>query len=148
MGKITKQAQRILNDVTNFFMGTYRTNTLEITKAAEYIWGLAWGLYGDAVGEMPPIMFNNRLKSTAGRAFMLTAYNRANFPDLIERVELSKKLYENNQNAFLSDIIRHELGHFIAFRVFNEENHGKAWREVMNALGDENPSLLTKEVLK
>ena len=119
-----------------------------VIKTAEDIWAQAQAFYGDAIGELPPIMFNNRLKSTAGRAFMLVAYNRANFPDLIERVELSKKLYENNQNAFLSDIIRHELGHFIAFRVFNEENHGKAWREVMNALGDENPSLLTKEVLK
>lgn len=119
-----------------------------VIKTAKDIWAQAQALYGNEVGELPPIMFNNRLKSTAGRAFMLVAYNRANFPDLIERVELSKKLYENNQNAFLSDTIRHELGHFIAFRVFGEENHGKKWREVMNALGDENPSLFTKEVLK
>lgn len=119
-----------------------------VIKTAENIWAQAQALYGNAIGEMPCIMFNNRLKSTAGRACMLVAYNRANFPDMVERIELSRKLYENNREAFLSDIIRHELGHFIAFRVFNEENHGKAWREVMNALGDENPSLLTKEVLK
>ena len=119
-----------------------------VIKTAEDIWAQAQALYGNGIGELPPIMFNNRLKSTAGRAFMLVAYNRANFPDLIERVELSKKLYENNREAFLSDTIRHELGHFIAFRVFGEENHGKKWREVMNALGDENPSLFTKEVLK
>ena len=87
------------------------------------------------IGKMPVIEMNSRLTSCGGRAFMLTPKNKLNFPDLIEKIDFSCYLMEKDYAEYQREIIPHELAHFIAFRVYGEQNHGKAFVDVMQQLG-------------
>ena len=87
------------------------------------------------IGAMPKVEMNSRLTSCGGRAFMLTPKNKLNFPDMVERVDFSCYLMERNPEEYRLETIPHELSHFIAFRVYGEENHGKAFKFVMQKLG-------------
>ena len=83
------------------------------------------------------VEFNNRLTSTAGRAFYETG-----------RIELSKKLYEQNVEAFFADTIPHEFCHLVAYRAFNECGHGPMWKHVMRTMGYEPTRCHSYEVQK
>jgi SprT protein len=79
--------------------------------------------------ERPRVVFNGRLRKTAGRAIYMD-----------NKVELSKKLYEENTEAFWADTIPHEFAHIVTHLIWGCENvthHGKEWKSVMKAYGIE-----------
>jgi len=80
--------------------------------------------YGKRVGKMPELYFNNRLRTTAGRAHI-----NGNI------VELATKLVPEFPQEYIKVIIPHELAHIVAYRVFGEENHGLPWKQIMANMG-------------
>lgn len=98
-------------------------------------WQKAYGIWGDKIGQMPLVKMNARLTATAGFAYMLTANNKTVRPPIIERVEYSCFLMLHNWDDFLKQTVPHECAHFIALRVYGDENHGKGFKYVMQKLG-------------
>ena len=86
-------------------------------------WNEAIEKFGNGIGEMPAVKMNARLTSTAGRAFIENDY-----------IDLSCYLMENNQEYFAKDTIPHELAHMIAWRLYKDRGHGKAWKYVAYTL--------------
>jgi SprT protein len=87
----------------------------ELRAKAKALWGM----------DIPySVEFNNRLTSTAGRAFYESG-----------RIELSRKLYEANVQGFFADTIPHEYSHIVAWVVYGERGHGAMWKLVMYKLG-------------
>lgn len=72
----------------------------------------------------PPIKLNNRLKTTAGRAFLEHNY-----------VDLSVELFWEYTEEFTQDTIPHELAHIAAYKVFGDEGHGNGWRTTLQRAG-------------
>ena len=73
---------------------------------------------------VPKVILNNRLKTTAGHAFLELHY-----------IDLSPELlWEHTQN-FVEDTIPHEVGHLVAYIVHGDEGHGKGWKSVMAKAG-------------
>lgn len=105
-----------------------------IAKVKE-TWQKAYNIWGVGVGAIPVVEMNARLTSTAGRAFMLTAKNKQDFPNMVERMDFSCFLMQNNWNDFLAQTVPHECAHFIALRIYSDENHGKGFKYVMQELG-------------
>lgn len=99
---------------------------LEIAQtAADKAWLLFCRIYPQ-VGKMPKIIFNNRLKTTAGRC------------DYAARVvDLSPSLMRENVKEFCNTIIPHELAHQVAFDVYGDTGHGPDWKSVMVVYGIE-----------
>lgn len=99
---------------------------LEIAQAAaDKAWLRFRKLYAK-LGTMPRIVFNNRLKTTAGRC------------DYSERlIDLSTSLMRENVAEFCNTIIPHELAHQVAFDVYGDTGHGPDWKSVMIAYGIE-----------
>ncbi len=118
-------------------MATY--DKIKMQKTAQGIaatwWEKAFGIWGAKIGTMPKIEMNSRLTSCGGRAFMLTARNAISHPDMIEKADFSCYLMERNPYTYRHEVIPHELAHFIALRVYGEENHGHGWKYVMQELG-------------
>lgn len=75
------------------------------------------------IGARPAVKLNKRLTATAGRAFLDHDY-----------MDLSVYLFERNIKDFCEDTIPHELAHFIAWRVYKDKGHGKAWKWVAHTL--------------
>jgi predicted SprT family Zn-dependent metalloprotease len=101
-------------------------------------WNKAYSIWGNKIGVCPPVKFNKRLTKTAGRAFMLIPKNAINFPYMKEEIDFSLKLFMDNVENYHTNIIPHELAHFIAFRVYSETNHGMPWKKVCQMLGCSN----------
>lgn len=102
------------------------TELLEIAQAAaDKAWLRFVKLY-PRVGAMPKIIFNNRLKTTAGRCDYAT-----------RTVDLSTSLMRENVKEFCDTIIPHELAHQVAFDIYGDSGHGNAWKSVMIAYGIE-----------
>jgi SprT-like family len=95
-----------------------------IEAAHDRAWLRFRELYGNKVGKKPTIERNNRLRTTAGRAFLHD-----------NKIDISTKLLLEFPSHFAKDTIPHEGAHFVAYRVFGEENHGKPWKAVMAAIG-------------
>ena len=76
------------------------------------------------IGQIPEVRLNKRLTSTAGRAFIEDGY-----------IDLSVYLLGRNTDYFKRDTIPHELCHMIAWRVYGDRGHGKAWKYVMQQMG-------------
>lgn len=72
----------------------------------------------------PPIKLNNRLKTTAGRAFFEANY-----------IDLSPELFWEHTENFTQDTIPHELAHIAAYRVFGDEGHGTGWKMTLQRVG-------------
>lgn len=70
------------------------------------------------------VHMNNRLTSTAGRAFYETG-----------RLEFSTKLYAANEEQFLLDTVVHEFAHVVSWELFATRGHDANWKSVMNTLG-------------
>jgi predicted SprT family Zn-dependent metalloprotease len=87
-------------------------------------WNTLEGSFGKGVGKLPAGKWNTRLRSTAGRAIIEKGY-----------IELSSKLFQVYPEGFIIDIIPHELAHIAAYRVFQDDGHGKGWHSMMDALG-------------
>lgn len=72
----------------------------------------------------PPIKLNNRLKTTAGRAFFEENY-----------IDLSTELFWEHTENFTQDTIPHELAHIAAYKVFGDEGHGMGWKMTLQRVG-------------
>lgn len=95
--------QRILNKIC------------ELQEACQQLYGRTFQV---------TVKMNNRLTSTAGRAFYTTG-----------ELEFSTSLYNANVEAFLEDTVVHEFAHVAAFVLYGEKGHGPMWKNVMQALG-------------
>lgn len=102
-------------------MAKYNIPVLQafVERHAKDYWIAARRLFGDKIGAMPAIKINARLTSTAGRAFLEQGY-----------CDFSAYLLNNNLDYFAADTIPHELCHHIAWRLYGEDGHGKAWKQV------------------
>jgi SprT protein len=74
--------------------------------------------------DVPLIRYNKRLKTTAGRAFLTKNY-----------IDLSNEMLWQHGEKFIAEIVPHELGHMVAYKVFKDEGHGQGWHFVMQVLG-------------
>lgn len=74
----------------------------------------------------PFLVYNNRLKTTAGRCF---------FDKGQAKIDLSTSLLWKHQQEFKNEIIPHEVAHDIAYKLFQDEGHGPDWKRVMISLG-------------
>ena len=90
---------------------------------AKYWWDKAYSIWGDKIGIMPTVIINARLTATAGRAFLQD--NKCDF---------SAYLLDRDMDYFAKDTIPHELAHHIAYRLFKDRGHGKAWKDTALAL--------------
>ena len=70
----------------------------------------------------PIVKLNNRLKTTAGRAWYEENY-----------IELSTELLCEHPAHFATDTIPHELAHIAAWHIFKDPGHGKGWKTVIAA---------------
>ena len=100
--------------------------TLKAFAIASKFWEYAKQEYvkkGYDIGDMPAVVMNPRLTSTAGRAFNCNS-----------KIDLSCYLFERNEKHFIIDTIPHELCHIIACRCFDSTGHDGAWYAVVNYL--------------
>jgi SprT protein len=74
----------------------------------------------------PVVTLNNRLKTTAGRAFI---------EDVPQRIDLSTDLFTQYTDRMISDTIPHELAHLVAYTVYGDSGHGKGWKSVVAHMG-------------
>lgn len=74
----------------------------------------------------PKVKLNNRLKTTAGRAWIDKAP---------QYIDLSTELFWEYTEQFLCDTIPHELAHLVAYTVYGDEGHGKGWYSVLERMG-------------
>lgn len=106
-----------------------RTTTLQVLadRSAHETWAILHNLYPNVLNNITPrVIFNNRLKTTAGRAFL------EKDPQYID---LSTELMEQYPEEFCRVIIPHELAHIAAYNVYNDHGHRKGWKTIMNQLG-------------
>lgn len=102
-------------------------------KAAIMYWQRAWGIYGDSIGKLPPIILNSRLRTTAGNAYLNV--KGMGIQPKGERVELNLRMLHKYHVEFKQDTIPHELAHFIAYRVYGSRGHDKHFYGVCEKLG-------------
>lgn len=76
----------------------------------------------------PKVKYNKRLKTTAGRAHI------EEFPAF---VELSHSLLWEHPIEMVNVTLPHELAHVAAWIIFEDGGHGKGWKTVMRAIGQE-----------
>ena len=93
-------------------------------SVAVYWWNHCTRIFGVSIGKMPTVEMNARLTATGGRAFLKEG-----------RMDFSCFLMERNYKEFRDQIIPHELCHFIAYRLFHDDGHGKPWKWCMMRLG-------------
>lgn len=88
-------------------------------------WNHARNIFGAAaIGEMPKIVMNNRLTSTAGRAWLKH-----------DKIDLSVYLMTHNEETFYRETIPHELCHHIAWRLYGDFGHRAGWKRTMVKMG-------------
>lgn len=95
-------------------------------RSAQDTWVILCNLYPNLTKTAPKVVLNNRLKTTAGRAFI---------EQDPQYIDLSTELFEQYPNEFCTVIIPHELAHCVAFLVYNDYGHGKSWKKIMKELG-------------
>ena len=74
----------------------------------------------------PGLVFNKRLKATAGRAFIESKP---------QYIDVSNDLLWLYPQEFHDTIIPHEAAHLAAFTRYTDDKHGKGWKLVMAYLG-------------
>ncbi len=106
-------------------------DTAKLLRFAEYEakkwWMEARMAFGDKIGVMPKIEMNARLTATAGRAFYT-----------LDKCDFSCYLMERDPNYFANNTIPHELAHIIAWRLYRDNGHGKAWKSIALELYGDN----------
>lgn len=121
-------------------MASMKYDKEKLQRFAEYHnkkwWIEARKIFGDSIGVMPAVKMNARLTSTAGRAFIEDGYS-----------DFSCYLMEKNAEHFAKDTIPHELSHHIAYRLYGDKGHGKAWKMVALKLYGQNNTYHTMETL-
>jgi len=81
---------------------------------------------------VPTVKLNNRLKTTAGRAF----YDCAP-----QYIDLSLELFWEYTEQFVMDTIPHELAHLAAWTIYQDPGHGTGWKTVLERVGIETSRL-------
>jgi len=74
----------------------------------------------------PVVTLNNRLKTTAGRAFI---------EDVPQRIDLSTDLFTQYTEHMIQDTVPHELAHLVAYTVYGDKGHGRGWYSVLEKMG-------------
>ena len=74
--------------------------------------------------QAPTVKINNRLKTTAGRAW----YD-------LHMIDLSQELLTEHPEHFLMDTIPHEVAHLVAGIVYQDYGHGQGWKKVLSLMG-------------
>ena len=95
-----------------------------IQTAHDRAWATLRTLYGRRVGEKPTIELNTRLRTTAARAWLSD-----------NKIDVNYKLLCEFPEHIAKDTIPHECAHFVASRMWGEDDHGKPWKEIMVAMG-------------
>lgn len=72
----------------------------------------------------PSIKTNKRLKTTGGRAWLEHGF-----------IDISLDMCIEHGQEFINFVVDHEVGHFAAWYVFNDDGHGPAWKQVMRSIG-------------
>ena len=107
-------------------------------KAATDIADITWAKYRHAHPKLrkdrPKIVYNKRLKTTAGRAFLDKNY-----------IDLSNDLIWQQGETILKWAIEHEFGHFVASEIFGEDGHGPDFKRVMLSIGGDPSTFHTFE---
>lgn len=99
-----------------------------LSKAATDIADITWTKFRRAYPALrahrPKIVYNKRLKTTAGRAWLTKNY-----------IDLSNDLVYEHGEKILMWVIPHELGHFVANEIFGHDGHGPEFKRVMTSIG-------------
>ena len=74
----------------------------------------------------PRVTLNNRLKTTAGRAFI---------EENPQKIDLSTDLFDQYTDHMIVDTIPHELAHLVAYTIHGDPGHGKGWYSVLKQMG-------------
>jgi len=74
----------------------------------------------------PVVTLNNRLKTTAGRAFI---------EDNPQKIDLSTDLFCQYTDHMIVDTIPHELAHLVAYTIHGDPGHGRGWYSVLERMG-------------
>lgn len=91
---------------------------------AEDFWIAAKSIFDVDTGQLPIVIMNARLTATAGRAWLEE-----------NKIDLSCYLMDKYPEEFDKVTIPHELCHHIAFRLYGDKGHGRAWKFVMAKMG-------------
>lgn len=91
---------------------------------AHNTWVRLQGIYPGLVKPCPAITTNNRLKTTAGRAFYW-----------LRKVDLSTELFAEYPDNFVQNTIPHEVCHQAAWDLWEHHGHGSPWKTAMLSIG-------------
>lgn len=101
-------------------LGAYARESMSVT------WGKLRIAYPMIQTDTPKIIFNKRLKTTAGRAFVESSP---------QYIDLSNELLWQHPEEFYKVIIPHEAAHLAAYTRYADSGHGKGWKLIMSYLG-------------
>jgi predicted SprT family Zn-dependent metalloprotease len=102
-------------------MGMDRKQIYSVARIALVsAWSRFEYIYGPTIGDVPELLVNTRTWRTAGRAWLAE-----------NKIDISAKLFVHHANEFQRVTIPHEAAHFVAWRLFGDGGHGKAWKRVM-----------------
>lgn len=102
-------------------------NTQYLQEVADFrvntLWKRFRQVYPQLQEQTPRVVLNNRLKTTAGRAFI---------EGTPQYIDLSTELFWQYTENFIIDTIPHELAHLVAYTIYGDSGHGKGWKSILS----------------
>ena len=100
-----------------------------LQDVAEFNVRRTWNTFAKVFPELknhnvPAVKINNRLKTTAGKAW----YD-------LHLVEFSAELMWEHTDNFIADTIPHEVAHLVAAIVFGDFGHRSGWKQTLEMGG-------------